>query len=884
MKKKPIASLLLLFSLLHCPLLADEAAKPAAMMLREALFAEQADRDLAKAEKGYREIIKSFETDRTYAATAILRLAEILHERGDKLEAEKWFARILQEFPDQKEISNVAIARLGDKAGDLLGARPARINPQTEEIERLTTLLNQSPDLLNSSRDGSTLLATAASKGQLEVVEFLLSKGARFDSIGQSVSPLAIAVNNGHVGVFARLLKAGAKPEPGILNNAVLAGNYAITERLLKAGADPNGAHPLRLDPKEIKEASLFPPETDESTGEIDDPFANERLVNRKPENVFESHPEVLWTPLEIATFYRFTKLTDLLLAKGAKPQKLHGQFTEELRFAIVDQNAKLVAKLLKHGADPKSIWQHDQGKMSALSIASFLGNAEIVKQLLQAGAEVNGVDSKGGYTPLNYANGPTVKVLLDAGADPNVKPKSGLTPLHNTTDPAKAKLLLEAGAVLYGEPETFSPIVRANLEVLDVLLATKPDLTRMEGPHTALGHAAARARGETQVKRIEKLIAAGADPNQVDENGMTPLLIAVSSFSVDGVKALIEGGADPNGVPNTKSPLIHLTSINVPRRGLFGPMVRALVEAGANPDDLSPNSDTILRRAARDNDLETVRYLLKKGASLQLGDKFAFTEARNQSTTKAELFLATYLQPKRRRGIIRVVSSKTGHIYNEVSAINPDGEKLPECPYSLLEAYAFAGEIFVLGKATIWREGKAEPLTFDLRNIVASGDPARDVKLVWGDVVEFERTNTVRGGLADQAEKEFLTTYLNRQVTLAFEGETKKVRLELRWEKSSGSDQWMRIRNSREQVKYTGDLRSSPFLSLKNLRFELPIEAGPSGYILDIQAVERNGQRIKIPREEKLTPWIEPGDIIHLRNTGTEIRRRYVPNQNTTK
>jgi hypothetical protein len=45
--------------------------------LREALFAEEADRDLAKAEKGYREILQHFDGKRSYVATATLRFGRV---------------------------------------------------------------------------------------------------------------------------------------------------------------------------------------------------------------------------------------------------------------------------------------------------------------------------------------------------------------------------------------------------------------------------------------------------------------------------------------------------------------------------------------------------------------------------------------------------------------------------------------------------------------------------------------------------------------------------------------------------------------------------------------------------------------------------------------
>lgn len=871
MRKKPITALLLLFSVLLCPLLADEAANPTAKLLRDALFAEEAERDLGKAEKGYREIAKKFETDRIYAATAILRLAEILHKRGDTAEAEKWFTRVLQEFPDQEPIVKVASARLGDKAAKLLGARPVRSNPQSEEIERFAKLLEESPDLLDTPRDGTTLLATAASKGQLEVIEFLLSKGAQVNGGKTSPSALAAAVKNGHFAVVTRLLKAEAKLEKGLLHIAVRSGNYAISELLLKAGVDPNTPNVIRLSPEDFDQSSSGgnPFEGDP----FGNPFTDRDFQVWKPENASKDNPEVSWTPLEIAIFYRFTKLTDLLLANGAKPQKdtdKHTEdivnYTEGLRFAIFDQNVKLVAELCKNGADPNSQWSLPQVRLSAISIAASSGSAGIVKQLIQAGANVNTIEPKDGYTPLYYANGPTVGILLAAGADPNPKHKLGRSPLHGATDAAKAKALLEAGADLNAVTDSgYSPIAFAHFEVLEVLLATKPDLTKLEGPHTALGHASTISRDSFQVKRIEKLIAAGADPNQIDKNGMTPLLIAVSNFSADGVKALIAGGAKPNGVSNNPPPLSVLPSPNARRRFTYGPVVRALVDAGADPNVLDSNNETILRKVAKANDLETVRYLLKKGAAPQVAGKFAFSEAPDGSTTKAELFLATYLQAERRRGKIRIVSAKRGDVHEVVGAFVPAGEKLSKCPYSVLEAYANCHATFAFGEVTIWREGKVEPLKLNLRKIIASGDPAQDLELEWGDVIQFSTAKSEEELAVSETEKKFLDTHLKRGVNFNFKGGIKEVELVLNWKKRPDSEDWIRLSYAKKTT-LKSEYKSLVLVPLQLINFVFGDASMDRASMdgADHWIVRRSdGRKLKVPLRGAIKLWLEPGDTV---------------------
>ena len=47
------------------------------------------------------------------------------------------------------------------------------------------------------------------------------------------------------------------------------------------------------------------------------------------------------------------------------------------------------------------------------------------------------------------------------------------------------------------------------------------------------------------QVATVERLLAAGADPNAADKTGATPLHRAVRNRCADAVRALLDGGAD---------------------------------------------------------------------------------------------------------------------------------------------------------------------------------------------------------------------------------------------------------------------------------------------------------------------------------------------------
>jgi len=94
----------------------------------------------------------------------------------------------------------------------------------------------------------------------------------------------------------------------------------------------------------------------------------------------------------------------------------------------------------------------------SPLGLAAFFKRGDVVKILLDAGADARPASRQGGFTPLHSAvatdagtvDTEIVRLLLAKGADPNARSQSGSTPLHTvgfTGDRASLDLLLKHGA-----------------------------------------------------------------------------------------------------------------------------------------------------------------------------------------------------------------------------------------------------------------------------------------------------------------------------------------------------------------------------------------------------------------------------------------------------
>ena len=109
-----------------------------------------------------------------------------------------------------------------------------------------------------------------------------------------------------------------------------------------------------------------------------------------------------------------------------------------DLREAIRQGNLEAVRSAIASGADVNAT---DQLGAAPLLDAVWNGQTEVVKMLLDAGAQVNGIHREAGSTPLFYAamknNAAMAQLLLDRGANaraanrfpssPKCKPKSSV-------------------------------------------------------------------------------------------------------------------------------------------------------------------------------------------------------------------------------------------------------------------------------------------------------------------------------------------------------------------------------------------------------------------------------------------------------------------------
>jgi ankyrin repeat protein len=170
-------------------------------------------------------------------------------------------------------------------------------------------------------------------------------------------------------------------------------------------------------------------------------------------------------------------------------------------------------------------------------------GAAALAQTLLDAGAPVEG-DPLDAETPLmtaaSYGNAEVVRVLIEAGADlaATAKPTAGGVPGGTAL----------RHAVVFGMTDVVDVLLGAGATDL-VQAAAAGDLTAILTPNTSQDDRVAALRtaaAHGQLQVIDQLIAAPTPVDGVDRDGSTALHEAAFSGRADSVKRLLMHGADP--------------------------------------------------------------------------------------------------------------------------------------------------------------------------------------------------------------------------------------------------------------------------------------------------------------------------------------------------
>jgi len=138
-------------------------------------------------------------------------------------------------------------------------------------------------------------------------------------------------------------------------------------------------------------------------------------------------------------------------------------------------------------------------------------------------------------------------------------------------------------------------------------------------------------------------MIIAGADVNQAQPDGTTPLQWAAYRVDRELLAALLKKGARPNVVNKYgASPLAEAVKV------ANAEMVGMLLEVGADPNATNEDAQTPLMLAARTGDVELARLLVQHGADVNRREKYRDQSAVMWAAAEGHADMVAFLVSKR--------------------------------------------------------------------------------------------------------------------------------------------------------------------------------------------------------------------------------------------
>lgn len=430
-----------------------------------------------------------------------------------------------------KKNPDVAVVKAEiEKGNDASALNPSAFDPTVIAInnnasnEVIKFLLDQKGNDVNKiTHDGRIYLHWAASKGNVELVDYLIKKGSNLNlEDSHDATPLVFAANGGqnNTALYDLFFKAGLDPKKKYKNNATLLmlaiandKDLSLTDYLVTKG--------LSLKDVDAEGSTVF--DYAARTGKV----ANLRTLLSKG-----------------------VKFTPSSLINAAEASRRTANTIEVYQY-LVDELKIKPTKLSKNGE----------------SVLHFLAKKEnqsdIVLYFISKGVNVNIADNDGNTALMNAATGrdiSLVKLLLDLGANinaVNTKGESALTQAVKSSTVEVISTLLERGASIHIEDkenhnlayhlvQNYRAPRGGNDDFLDKMNLLKAKGIAVQAPQkdgSTLYHIAVIKNDLNLIKKLEGF---GIDINDKNAEGLTALQKAAMIAKEDSIlKYLLTLNAD---------------------------------------------------------------------------------------------------------------------------------------------------------------------------------------------------------------------------------------------------------------------------------------------------------------------------------------------------
>jgi len=411
------------------------------------------------------------------------------------------------------------------------------------------SLLQKKVDVNAPQVDGTTALHWAVRYDDLDTADLLIRSGARVSTANrEGVTPLQLAAMNGSASMIDKLLKAGADANAALtpsgdtaLMMAARTGTPEAITVLLEAGANVNAKESWG------GTTALMWAASEQHAAAVKLLLDHGADVNARSNFVAAANGR------------GFEGRTPAAPKAEQKVEEFASGWLTPLMFAAREGDLESARLLVNAGANVNAI--AGDGK-DALGLAIFNGNYDFASFLIDSKSDVNHADTQG-FTPLFWAVDrrnmetapnfpwlitadplPLIKKLLDAGANPNA--------LVNNTP--RARMRAGSPRIVFATA-LMRAAFSADLELVKMLLSYKgdPKIISSDGETmieaaAGLGFIQGYSKGKTAAERLEVVklfVGLGADVNQADDYGITPLMVAGNMGDTAVIQYLVDAGAD---------------------------------------------------------------------------------------------------------------------------------------------------------------------------------------------------------------------------------------------------------------------------------------------------------------------------------------------------
>jgi len=450
----------------------------------------------------------------------------------------------------------------------------------------------------------SSPLMYAVYFGYTDIVKFLLDHGAATDNQNQQgLTVLHIAVFAGNKDMVVLLLASGADASlrtadgMNVLEAAKVTGREDLAELITKASPG------LTVD---MSKFGIISGSESEDSG----------LSWERKELVSKSG-----NPFHIAVIKGQQDEVAKMLEAGSNANEMDKVGRLAIGYAACMKDKEMVKLLIQHGAEINRLddniefgsWTHMEGSAAGSGVLHYLvrsGDIEMLEFMVGLGAEVNVADEEHGKTPAFLAfeldKFDVLEALVKAGADVNFRDeRRGRTIFHCAASNDSIKWLKQIRTL--GDIDIESPDKKGRTALM---------LASDSGADDALTY----------------LLAQGANINATDNEGNNALDAIFSSQvsdvdHVEVVRVLLEYGIDVNHKNNKGNPpLFCMFDTYREVKPWFWDCITLLIEQGADMTIRNNKGDTLLHIAANSRSLQLAKLALEKGISIDVENNLGQT------------------------------------------------------------------------------------------------------------------------------------------------------------------------------------------------------------------------------------------------------------------